>query len=64
MAPLVGKSYCLSTVVPILMELLKDDNSEVRLNVASNMVKLASVVGGELLSPALLTIFTSLTKDA
>ena len=34
MAVLVGKNYCLSTVVPILTELLKDDNSEVRLNVA------------------------------
>ena len=34
MAVLVGKNYCLSTVLPILTELLKDDNSEVRLNVA------------------------------
>ena len=64
MAPIVGKNYCLSTVLPILLELLKDDNSEVRHNVASNMVKLASIVGAELLSPNLLTALTTLTKDA
>lgn len=56
MAPLVGKNYCISTVMPILQELLKDDNSEVRLNVASNMQKLAGVVGSELLTGALITI--------
>ena len=35
-----------------------------RLNVASNMHKLSNVVGAELLSPALLTILTTMTKDA
>lgn len=64
MAPLVGKDYCMNRVVPILQELLKDDSSEVRLNVASNMKKLAGVVGPDLLTPILLSIFTNLTKDA
>lgn len=63
MAPIVGKDYSLTRVVPILSELLKDDSSEVRLNVASNMSKLAGVVGADLLSPSLLSIFTNLTKD-
>lgn len=63
MAPIVGKDYSLTRVVPILQELLKDESSEVRLNVASNMSRLATVVGGDLLSPALLTILTNLTKD-
>ena len=31
---------------------------------ASNMHKLSNVVGAELLSPALLTILTTMTKDA
>jgi len=53
---MVGKNYCISTVMPILQELLKDDNSEVRLNVASNMHKLAPVVGAELLSSGLVAI--------
>lgn len=64
MAPLIGKNYCISTVMPILQELLKDDCSEVRLNVASNMHKLSAVVGAELLTPSLLTILTTMTKDA
>lgn len=63
MAPLVGKNYCISTVIPILLELMKDDSSEVRLNVAGNMVKLSSVVDSALLTPAFLQILTKMTKD-
>ena len=50
--------------MPILQELLKDDNSEVRLNVAMNMGKLAPVVGSELLTNTLKDILTTMTKDA
>ena len=64
MAHIVGKNYCLSAVLPILQELLKDDNSEVRLNVASNMHKLGTTVGAELLSSALIATLTTMTKDA
>ena len=64
MAHIVGKNYCLSAVLPILQELLKDDNSEVRLNVTSNMHKLGTTVGAELLSSALITTLTTMTKDA
>jgi hypothetical protein len=32
------------------MELLKDDNSEVKLNVVCGLVKIANVVGPDLLS--------------
>ena len=63
MAPIVGKDYSISRVVPILEALMKDDSSEVRFNVTSNMAKLGGVVGAELLTPGLLTIFTNLTKD-
>lgn len=63
MAPLIGKNSCISTVIPILTELLKDDSSEVRLNVAGNMGKLASVVDDGLLTPALLKILENMTKD-
>ena len=64
MAPIVGKDYSVTRVMPILETLLKDDSSEVRHNVASNMAKLAGVVGPDLLTPSLLTILTNLTKDA
>jgi len=50
MAQIIGKEYTVGKVLPILMELLKDDNSEVKLNVVSGLVKIAGVVGNELLS--------------
>lgn len=46
------------------MDLIKDENADVRLNVASGMIKLAPVLGPELLSPAFLTTLTNMTKDA
>jgi len=63
MANIVGKTYCINTVIPILLDLLKDDNSEVRLNFASNMHRLAGQVGPEILSGNLLSILTPMTKD-
>jgi len=45
------------------MELLKDDNSEVKLNVVKGLIKIAKVVGAELLSNQLLTLLTNMTKD-
>jgi len=50
-------------VLPILNELLKDDNSEVKLNVVSGLVKIANVIGAELLNPSLLTTLANMTKD-
>ena len=41
MADVIGKDYTSQKVVPILMELLKDDNSEVKLNVVKGLVKIA-----------------------
>ena len=51
MADVIGKDYTSQKVDPILMELLKDDNSEVKLNVVKGLVKIAKVIGVELLSP-------------
>lgn len=45
------------------MELLKDDNSEVKLNVVGGLVKIANVVGADLLNPQLLTTLANMTKD-
>lgn len=46
------------------MNLLKDENADVRLNVASGIIKLAPIVGPDLLNPAFLTTLTNMTKDA
>jgi hypothetical protein len=33
MAAIIGKDYTVQKVIPILMELIKDENADVRLNV-------------------------------
>ena len=45
------------------MDLLKDDNSEVKLNVVRGLVKIAHVVREELLNQQLLTTLGNMTKD-
>ena len=64
MAHIVGKDYSSQKILPILMDLIKDENADVRLNVASGMIKLAPVLGADLLSPTFLTTLTNMTKDA
>lgn len=46
------------------MDLIKDDNADVRLNVCSGMVKVSAVIGPEILTPQFLTTLTNMTKDA
>jgi len=45
MANIIGKEYTQSKVIPILLELLKDDRSEVKNNVINGLSKIAKVVG-------------------
>jgi len=45
------------------MELLKDDNSEVKNNVVNGLVKIAHVVREDLLNQQLLTTLENMTKD-
>lgn len=45
MAALVGKDYTVQKIQPILIELMKDDNAEVRLNVVQNLLSVYKVVG-------------------
>ena len=49
--------------MPILNELLKDDNSEVKLNVVDGLVKIANVIGHDLFGPILGTL-SNMTKDS
>jgi hypothetical protein len=46
------------------MELIKDENSDVRLNVVSGMMKVATVLNTEILNPAFITTLSNMTKDA
>jgi len=63
MANIIGKEYTTQKVIPILMELLKDDNSDVKLNVVSGLVKIANVVREDLLNSQLLSTLGNMTKD-
>lgn len=45
MSEYIGKDYSSSKIVPILSELLKDENSEVKLNVVKGIEKIAVIVG-------------------
>ena len=63
MSHIVGKDYTVQHIIPILMNLLKDENADVRLNVASGIIKLAPIVGPDLLTPTFLTTLINLTKD-
>ena len=46
----VGKEYTVSKVQTILMDLIKDDNADVKLNVVSGMKNVAKVIGAEILT--------------
>ena len=63
MASIIGKEYTNQKVIPILIELLKDDNSEVKLNVVLGLVKIANVVRDDLLTQSLLSTLGNMTKD-
>jgi serine/threonine-protein phosphatase 2A regulatory subunit A len=45
------------------MNLLKDENADVRLNVAGGIIKLAPIVGADILTPTFLTTLSNMTKD-
>ena len=63
MANIIGKEYTTAKVIPILMELLKDDHHEVKNNVVRGLTKIANVVREDLLNTQLLTTLGNMTKD-
>ena len=64
MASIVGKDYTVSKIISILMDLIKEENSEVKLNVCNGLIKVAQVMGPEILTPTFLTTITNMTKEA
>lgn len=45
MADRVGKDVTVQKIMPILADLIKDENSEVKLNVVQGLYKISKVVG-------------------
>jgi len=64
MAPLVGKDYTSQRIMPVMVELMKAENSDVRINCVQNMYKIADVLGTELISPQFMLTIQGMTKEA
>lgn len=63
MSKFVGKEITISKIMPILLDLIKDEDCEVRLNVTKGLIKLSEIIGHDLLSDSILTSLSQLTKD-
>lgn len=64
MAQIIGKEFTKQKLIPILLELLLEDNSEVKNNVIAGIVKVANVMGAEILNQQLLTTLTKMSMDS
>ncbi len=56
-------SRTIEFLVPIFLLLLKDETSDVRLNIISNLEKVSKVIGIDLLSQSLLPAIVELAED-
>mmetsp|Transcript_22692 Transcript_22692/g.26050 ORF Transcript_22692/g.26050 Transcript_22692/m.26050 type:complete len:238 (+) Transcript_22692:1027-1740(+) len=63
MSQIVGFEVTNSKLLPILLELIKDEDGDVRLNSASGLISLADVLGNDLLSDSVISSLSQLTKD-
>lgn len=63
MAAIVGKDYTSTKIMPILMDLIKDENSEVKLNVCNGLIKVAQVIGPDVLTQPFLSTLTTMSKE-
>jgi serine/threonine-protein phosphatase 2A regulatory subunit A len=61
---MLGREETVEHLLPILLRLLRDEISEVRLNVISNLEIINKVVGVELLSQSLLPAIVELAEDS
>ena len=59
----VGKELTISKIMAILLDLIKDEDCEVRLKCAKGLFNLAEVIGTDLLSDSVLSSLSQLTKD-
>ena len=63
LAPVLGKEYTITYLVPPVLLLLRDAASEVRLNLISSLSALNEVIGVDLLSQSLLPAILDLAQD-
>ena len=64
MAQALGKEFSSTKLVPLAVTLINDDNYEVKLKMIEGLGKLVVTIGGDLMTPSLCNILSSLAKDA
>jgi serine/threonine-protein phosphatase 2A regulatory subunit A len=64
LADTAGRDFTLNRLLPLEIEILKDDSQEVKLHVIKRLQAISSIVGPEVLSPALVTSLQSLARDS
>ncbi len=57
------KDVIISRILPIILDLIKDEDPDVRLNCSQGLINLADSIGTDLLSDSILTSLSQLTKD-
>ena len=63
LAPVVGRENTTQLLLPLFLRLLRDENSEVRLNIISKLECVNEVIGIDLLSQSLLPAVVDLAED-
>jgi len=63
LAPLAGKDFTIEQLLPIFLQQLRDDSTEVRLNIIGNLSSVDSVIGMEQLASSLLPAILELAGD-
>ncbi|KAK4361978.1 hypothetical protein RND71_017219 [Anisodus tanguticus] len=61
LAPILGQDATIEHLLPVIHSLLKDNFSEVRLNIISKLDQINQVIGIDLLSQSLLSVIVELT---
>ena len=63
LAPILGKQETQEHLLPMFLQMLKDDFPDVRLNIISKLEQVNNVIGIELLSQSLLPAIVQLAED-
>lgn len=63
LAPLLGKEATIEHLLPLFLQLLKDEFPDVRLNIISKLEQVNEVIGIDLLSQSLLPAIVELAED-
>jgi serine/threonine-protein phosphatase 2A regulatory subunit A len=61
--PLIGKKNTTDHILPLFLQLLKDDDSEVRITLFKKLNEITKVLGLDILSQSVVPALTNLAND-